>query len=131
MDRDLMLYEIALEMPERDAALTDRQAVELLQAEFALANNAARFDILSGDDIGFYVVSRSTPQEGVARYDVELELRERDPRLDYDGALKLLRRAFQDANNASYFVRVSSDEIAVTLLSRAPVADVASQRLAA
>ena len=90
-------------MPERNAALTDRQAIDLLQAEFALAKNAARFDRLSGDDIAFYVVSRRTPQEGVGRYDVELELRERDPRLDDDGALKLLRRAFQDASNASYF----------------------------
>ena len=126
-----MRYEIALETPERDSALTDRQAIDLLQAEFALANNAARFDILSGDDISFYVVSRSTPQEGVARYDVELELRERDPRLDDDGALKLLRRAFQNASNAAYFMRACSDEIAVTLVARAPAADVAPSRLAA
>jgi hypothetical protein len=131
MQRDLMRYALQLEMLGRDGALSDRQATDLLQAELELANNAARFDALSGDDIAFTVLSRSIPQEGVTRYEVKLVLRERDLGLDDAAALALLRRAFQDASNASYFDRVCADEIAVTLVARVPDAELAPLRRAA
>ena len=123
MERDRKRYVVQLEILERNAALSDRQAIELLHAELALANNAARFDSLSGDDIAFEVVSRTSPQEGVARYDVELVLRERDPGLDDAGAQELLRRAFQDACNASFFLRICTDEPKPALVSRAPASE--------
>ena len=93
-------------MLERDGVLGDEQAIELLRSEFALAQNAARFDALTGDDIVLGEIARSTPQEGVTRYAVEL-LADRARRgLDDERASAVLRRAFTDALNASYFLRM-------------------------
>lgn len=121
MERDLMRYTLQLEMLERNGALSDQQAIDLLHSEFALALNASRFLAVSADDIEVEAISRGTPQEGVTRYAVELYLQERTSGLDDERAMALLRRAFQDAINASYFWRVCVDDLTVELIARAPV----------
>ncbi|MEA2220084.1 MAG: hypothetical protein QOJ35_2710 [Solirubrobacteraceae bacterium] len=132
MKRDLMRYDLQLEMLERDATLGDERAIELLRSEFALARNAAHFDALTGDDVELGEVTRSTPQEGVTRFAVELLLSERGGVVDDERALALLRQAFTNALNASYFVRVcTDDDVTVRLVSRAPARDVAPLRSAA
>lgn len=128
MERDLTRYTLQLEMLERNGALSDQQAIDLLHSEFALALNASRFVAVSADDIGVEVIWRGTPQEGVTRYGVELYLRERTSGLDDERAMALLRRAFQDAINASYFWRVCVDDLTVKLITRAPVAAPVAQR---
>lgn len=122
MERDLMRYALQLEMLERNGVLSDEQAIDLLHAEFALALNASRFVAVSADDIEVHAISRGTPQEGVTRYGVELYLQERTSGLDDEQAMALLRRAFQDAINASYFWRVCVDDLTIELVSRAAVA---------
>jgi hypothetical protein len=121
MERDLTRYTLQLEMLERNGALSDQQAIDLLHSEFALALNASRFIAVSADDIEVEAISRGTPQEGVTRYGVELYLQERTSGLDDEQAMALLRRAFQDAINASYFWRVCVDDLTVELISRAAV----------
>lgn len=123
MERDLIRYVLQLEMLERAGALADREAIDLLGSEFALAQNAGRFDGFAADDIDFEVLSRSAPQEGVTRYDVQLRFEEREPACDDEQALARLRRAFTGALNASYFLRMCTDDhIRLELVSRAPVA---------
>jgi hypothetical protein len=122
MERDLIRYVVQLEMLERHAALADSEAIALLCSELALAQNAGRFDGFAVDDIDFEVLSRSAPQEGVTRYDVQLRLEEREPAGDDEQALVRLRRAFTGALNASYFLRVCTDDIRLELVSRAPAA---------
>jgi hypothetical protein len=128
---DRMRYALQLEMLERNAALGDAQAIELLLSEFALAQNAGRFDAVSGADIDLDVISRSTPQEGVTRYAVDMYVDERSSDLDDATAIALLRRAFVDALNASFFLRVCVDDLSVRLIARAPVDATASLRFAA
>src|SRR4051812_19261821 len=64
-------YALQLEMLERNITLRDDEAIELLRREFALAQNAGRFDAITPSDIEVGAVMRSTPQEGVTRYVVE------------------------------------------------------------
>jgi hypothetical protein len=116
-----MRYVLQLEMLERNGALSDEQAIDLLHSEFALALNASRFVAVSDDDIEVDAISRSTPQEGVTRYGVELFLHERVSGLDDESAMALLGRALQDALNASYFWRVCVDDLSVKLIARAAV----------
>jgi hypothetical protein len=121
MQPDLIRYVIQLEMLERNSDLRDRDAIELLRSEFSLAHNAARFDALSADDIELDVLSRSTPQEGVARFTIALLLSERRPQLDNREVATLLRRTFDAALNASYFLRICTDDnITLRLLARTP-----------
>ncbi|MDP2710576.1 MAG: hypothetical protein Q8O56_05100 [Solirubrobacteraceae bacterium] len=120
MARDLITYTLRLELHERGDAISDEQAIGLLHGDFALALNASRFDALSADDIEVSVVSRSPTRDGRTRYDLELRLRERTRDLDDERALALLRRAFTDALNASYFLRVCDDDLTVDLISRTP-----------
>jgi hypothetical protein len=119
MERDSMRYTLQLEMLERNDALSAREAIALLQTEFTLALNAGCFIALSASDIESRVVGRSTPQEGVTRYTVELDLEERSAQLDDEGATALVRRAFTNALNASYFLRICADDLVpVRLVSR-------------
>lgn len=121
MRRDSMRYALHIEMLERDDALDDREAIELLQREFALALNAGCFSAISPDDIGIRVRSRSIPQEGVTRYAVALTFAEHGAGLDDERALALLRQALTNALNASYFLRVCLDDrLTVTLVAREP-----------
>jgi hypothetical protein len=123
MQPHFIRYVIQLEMLERNSALADRKAMDLLRSEFALAHNAARFDVLSHDPIELDVLSRSTPQEGVARYTIALLLSERRPQLDDREVAMLLERTFDAALNASYFLRICTDNnVSLRLLSRAPLA---------
>jgi hypothetical protein len=115
-------YALQLEMLEQSGVIGDEQAIELVRSEFALAQNAGRFAALTPDDIVLGAVSRSTPQEGVTRYDIELILVERDESTDDRRAQAQLCRAFTDALNASYFVRVCEDALTLRLVSRAPLA---------
>ncbi len=118
-----MRYALQLEMLERNADLDDGAAISLLRSELALAQNAGYFDDLTAEDLELGAISRSRPQEGVARYGVDLLLGERIEGLDDDGALTLVRRAFADALNASYLLKVcTDDQITVTLVSRGPSA---------
>jgi hypothetical protein len=120
MERDLIRYDVQLEMLERHSALADGAAIELLRSEFALAHNAGYFNALATEDVGFDVLSRSTPQEGVTRYAVELRVFERRPELRDEQVATLLRRAFTDALNASYFLRACTDDhVTLELLARA------------
>jgi hypothetical protein len=132
MHHDLTRYELQLEMLERNGALDDRAAMDLLSGEFALAHNAAYFDALSAGDIAFEVLARSTPQEDVTRFTVALELLERRPQLSDHEVSALLARAFIKALNASYFLRVSTDDqLTMRLLSRELVVDETVVRRAA
>ena len=131
MERDLIRYDVQLEMLERDGALGDRAATALLLSELALMQNAGRFNALATADIEFDVVARNTPQEGVTRYTVAFELCEREPWLRDAQVAAVLHRAFADAFNASCFLRIcTDDQIAVTLLARES-ADAGARRLAA
>jgi hypothetical protein len=126
MERDSMRYTIQLEMLERNGALADREAIALLHDELVLALNAGRFIALSPADIESRVVGRSTPQEGVTRYAIELDLEERSADLSDDGATALVRQAFTDAVNASYFLRICTDGLVpVRLVSRTVAAPAA------
>jgi EAL domain-containing protein (putative c-di-GMP-specific phosphodiesterase class I) len=122
MHPNLTRYEIELDMLDRNRALSDGQAVELLHREFQLALNASHFSAVCAGDIAVAVDSRTLPQEGVARYAVSLELAERTPDLDDEQAAALLLREFRRAINASYFWRMTSDDFSVKVVSRAPVA---------
>jgi len=124
-----MRYTLQLEMLEPQG-FSSARAIELLHSEFTLATNAARFDALSGHDIVLEIVERSVPQEGVARYVVELHLEERYSALTDAQALALVRRAFTNAINGSFFSRVCDGEIAIELRSRAPLAEAIERRAA-
>jgi hypothetical protein len=117
-----MRYALQLEMLEQDSVAGEEQAIDLVRSEFALAQNAGRFDAVAYDDIVLGEIWRSTPQEGVARYVVELLIDERASHLDDDRALALLCEAFTDAINASYFLRICDDALRLRLVSRTPVA---------
>jgi len=122
MERDTICYALQLEMLERHSSLDDRQAIDLLRAEFALAHNAGRFDAVAVGDVELGSIARSTPQEGVARYSLALHLAEREDGLDDARAVALLRQAFTNALNASYFLRVCvDDDVRVELVSRSIV----------
>src|ERR1044072_8075231 len=114
-------YAVQLEMLEPDGVVGDEQAIELVRSECTLAQNAGRFAAVTSDDIVLGAVSRSTPQEGVTRYDIELILVERDASIDDRRAKALLCQAFTDALNASYFGRICADALTLRLVSRAPL----------
>jgi hypothetical protein len=111
-------YELELEMIERRPALSDRQAMELLRREFALALNAGNFSMLAEGDVAVDIVSRSVPQEGVGRFGVVMELCERGNGLSNEVAVDVLQREFRRALNAAHFWRVSVEDIGVTVLYR-------------
>jgi hypothetical protein len=125
-----MRYTLQLEMLEPHDISSDRRAIALLHSEFTLAQNAARFDALSCRDIVLEIVERSVPQEGVARYIVELHIEERSRDWSDDQALALVRQAFTNAFNASFFSRVCDAEMVIELLSRAPFAEAVERRAA-
>jgi hypothetical protein len=131
MTQDPMRYALQLEMLEKVGALGDEEAIALLRSEFVLAQNAGRFNALTASEIEIGHVSRSTPQEGVTRYLVELEIEERHPNLDDDAAASLLCRAFTNALNASYFQRICEDALTMKLISREPAEAPAPLRYAA
>jgi hypothetical protein len=121
MHPTVMRYEIELDMLERDPALSEAQAVELLRSEFQLALNASHFSAVCAEEIAVTVASRAVPQEGVARYAVSLQFAERTAGLDDEQAAGLLVAEFQRALNASYFWRMSSEDFRVTVVSRVAV----------
>ena len=116
-----MRYSLQLEMLEQDGVLGDEHAIELLRGEFALAQNAGRFNKVTAGEIQLGTVSRDTPQEGVTRYAVELLISERHAGLDDERAEAALCQAFTDALNASYFLRICEDALRMALVARAPV----------
>ncbi len=115
---DTIRYRLELDMLERDGVLGDRRARELLRSEFALALNASHFMALSAGDIEIGAIWRSVPQEGVARYAVELLLEERSPSMSDEQVAELLQREFARAQNASHFIRIASEDFRVTLVAR-------------
>jgi len=125
MERDSMRYTLQLEMLERNDDHSGREAIALLHDELTLALNAGRFIALSANDIEARVLGRSTPQEGVARYIVELDVEERAP-LGHDGASALVQRAFTSALNASYFLRICKDDLVTVRLVSRTTADTAT-----
>jgi hypothetical protein len=123
MIMELMRYALQLEMVERRSDLDDVAAVGLLRGELARVQNAGYFDDLSAEELAIGTITRSAPQQDVTRYGVDLLLEERIGDLDDDRVQALIRRAFADAMNASYFMRVSrDDQIAVSLAARGPSA---------
>lgn len=129
-DHDTMRYTLELDLLERDATLGDSRATALLRSEFARAVNASYLAGLSAGDIEVGAIGRSIPQEGVARYAVELVLRERTPSLTDEQAAELLAREFARAQNASHFIRIASDDFGVRLAAREPVVTHAALRAA-
>ena len=117
-----MRYALELEMLEQDGVASEEHAIDLVRSEFALAQNAGRFDAVTQADIELGDIARSTPQEGVTRYAVEMLLEERAEDLDDDRVRALLCRAFTNAINASYFLRICDDALTLRLVSRSPVA---------
>jgi len=127
---DITRCTLELDVCERDGTLGNRRAVDLLRREFALALNASYFMALSGDDIDVGAISRSSQQEGIARYVVVLELVERVPAMTDAQAGALLQREFQRAQNASYFRRVCREDFGVRLVARERVSTRAELRAA-
>lgn len=128
---DTMRYSLQLDIPERDTALGNRRAVELLRSEFALALNASYFMALSAGDMRIGTIWRSSPREGITRYGVELLLDERSPSATDEQVAELLQREFARAQNASHFIRIAAADFGVTLAERGPLAGThASQRAA-
>jgi hypothetical protein len=115
-------YEIELDAIERHPELGDHDALELLRGEFRLAFNASHFVALSADDPQVTVVSRTHPQEGVARYEITLEFVPRRERTEAD-AIALVHGEFQRALNASYFLRAFADDPAIAIRSSELVVD--------
>lgn len=119
MDHDhTTRYRLELDMLEREAALANPRAIELLRREFALALNASYFMQLSGGDIEVGSIWRTVRQEGAARYSVELLLEERTPQLSDDEIARLVQREFRHAQNASCFLRIAREDVAVRLMAR-------------
>lgn len=118
MTPDPTRYELVLEMLEQTGVIGDEQAIELLRSEFALAQNAGRFDAVTAAEIEIGAVSRSTPQEGVTGYLVELFVEEREPDIEDERAHALLCRAFTNAINASYFLRICEDALTMKFVAR-------------
>ena len=118
-----MRYALELEMLEQDGVASEEHAIDLVRSEFALAQNAGYFNAVTPDDIELGEIVRSTPQEGVTRYAVEMLVEERHDRVDEDRALAVLCRAFTHAINASYFLRICDDALTMRLVSRTPVAE--------
>jgi len=116
-----MRYSVQLEMLEQDGVLGDEHAIELLRSEFALAQNAGRFDKVTAREIRLGTVARDLLQEGVTRYVIELHIEERQARLDDERAEALLCQAFTDALNASHLLRICEDALSTRLVSRAQV----------
>lgn len=127
---DITRYRLELDMLERDATLGSSRAIALLRSEFALALNASHFMALSAADIEVGSIWRSVPQEGVARYAVELVLEERTPSMTDEQAAELLQREFARAQNASHFIRIASDDFGVRLAARERVLTHAQLRAA-
>ena len=117
-----MRYALQLEMLEQDGVAGEEHAIDLVRSEFALAQNAGRFNAVTAADIELGEIVRSTPQEGVTRYAVEMFVEERHDRIDADRALAVLCRAFTNAINASYFLRICDDALTMRLVSRTPIA---------
>ena len=117
-----MRYSLQLEMLEPVGVLSDEHAIELLRSEFALAQNAGRFDKVTAGAIRLGSVVRDTPQEGVTRYIVEVLVEERSAGLDDERAEAVLCQAITGALNASYFLRVCEDALRMQLLTRASAA---------
>lgn len=113
-------YLLTLEMIEREPALSDECAIELLHSEFQRALNAAYFNAMAAGDVAVSVIARRLPQEGVACFDVALEFDERVIALSDEGAAELLQREFRRAINALHFWRVCIDELRVTVVARMP-----------
>lgn len=130
MDPNATRYEIELDMLERRPELSDRDAVALLRREFQMAVNASHFSALSADDPRIVDVARTVPQEGVARYAMTLEFAERRS-LGAEQATALIHSEFVRAFNASYFLRISLDDLPTVAVARERVADEASLRWAA
>lgn len=130
MDSNATRYEIELDLLERRPDLDDCAAISLLRTEFQLAVNASHFVALSAADPTIGDVSRTVPQEGVARYEFALEFVERRVPTEQQ-AIALVRSEFQRAINASHFWRLCVDAPTVTVISREPVAAPAELRRAA
>jgi len=118
MDHDTTRLTLQLDILEREGDLAGEPAIALLCSEFALALNASFFRALSHGDITVGVESRAVPQDGVARYEVTLELAERTPAMTDEQAEELVRREFQRALNGSHFRRVASEDFSVRLAAR-------------
>ncbi len=127
---DTTRYRLELDMIERDAALGSDRAIALLRREFALAANASYFIALSAGEIEVGSIWRSIPQEGVARYCVELLLVERTPSMTHQQVAELLRRGFAAAQNAAHFIRIAAEDFDVRLAARESVVAHAQLRAA-
>ena len=123
-------YEMELDAIEREPQLGDRAAIELLRAEFRRAINASHFIALSADDIDVDVVSRTVPQEGIARYTVTLEYVPRRA-LAEERAVALVRSEFQRALNAGYFLHAFVEDPSMQIRTRELVEDELPVRWAA
>jgi len=127
----LTRYVLQLDVLERDSALSDPAASELLRSEFALAINASYFGLLSDDAFAVDVMAREIPQDGVARYTLVVELEERIPNMTDGQAAELVSREFQRAQNASHFMRISGADFRAELVAREVAAAPLGDKLAA
>jgi hypothetical protein len=112
-------YEIELDAIERHPEIAEHDALELLRSEFRLAFNASHFIALSVDDPQVTVVSRTHPQEGVARFTLTFDFVPRRERSD-DDAIALIRSEFQRALNASYFLHAFVEDPAIAVYPDEP-----------
>lgn len=119
---DTTRYRIELDMLERDGARGTTRAIELLRSEFALALNASYFMALTAGEIHVGAIGRSVPQEGVARYAIELVFDERTPAMSDEQADELVQREFARAQNASHFLRIAREDFTPRLVAREHIA---------
>jgi hypothetical protein len=126
----LTCYDIELDVIERSPGLSDHEAIELLEREFRLAVNASHFIALSAEDPEVVVLSRTVPQEGVARYALTMEFVPRRA-LPEAQAVALVRSEFQRALNASYFLHAFVEDPAISIRTRELAADETPLRWAA
>jgi RNA polymerase-interacting CarD/CdnL/TRCF family regulator len=107
-------YSLELEMIERASS----HGEEMLRSEFTRALNASYFMTLSAGDMQVGAITRSTPQEGVSRYSVEMLLDERHPSRTDAEIAAIVEREFARAQNASYFLHIAVEDFTVRLVSR-------------
>lgn len=119
MNDNALLFEIELDALERRPGLGERDALALLHSEFRLAFNASHFVALSAEDPDVVVLSRSHPQEGVARYVLTLEFTPRRPLREHE-AIALVRSELQRALNAAHFWRIFVEDPSVAIAAGEP-----------
>ena len=121
MERDSMRYTLQLEMLERNDDF-GREAIALLHDELMLALNAGRFIALSANDIEARVSAAARRRRALRATRSSSTSRSARPSAT-TSASALVQRAFTSALNASYFLRICTDDLVTVRLVSRTIAD--------